>query len=395
MPSPRITLLVAIVLLVTAAAFGQRSATSGGPLNGLTPAQLAAFNAGLDEFEEEEEAGDGLGPVFNGRSCAECHSVPAVGGGSERTVTRFGKTTNGVFDPMAQFGGSLIQNQAIGPNDVPGLHQFIAETVPAAATVVTKRRTTSLLGLGLVDAVPDADFIALAAKQAMRGDGTAGRVSIVADLVHGGTAVGKFGWKAQVPNLMQFSADAYVNEMGITSPLFAAETCPTGNCAELAFNPAPFLNDDGAGVVAFNDFMTMLAPPQRAMQGRDRRQLDAGEKLFGALGCASCHVATHTTGSSDVAALNHKTFHPYSDFLLHDMGSLGDGIVQGAATGRELRTAPLWGLRDVTRYLHDGRAATLEEAILAHEGQGKAARDRYKALDPRDRPKLLAFLNSL
>lgn len=395
MSSQRVTLFIAIALLVTTTAFGQRPTTSGGPLNGLTPAQLAAFNAGLEEFEEEEEVDEGLGPVFNGRSCAECHSVPAIGGGSERTVTRFGKMTNGVFDPMAQFGGSLIQDQAIGPNDVPGLHQFIAETVPAAATVITRRRTTSLFGLGLVDAVPDADFIALAAKQALRGDGTAGRVSIVADLVHGGTAVGKFGWKAQVPNLMQFSADAYFNEMGITSPLFAAENCPNGNCAELAFNPAPFLNDDGAGVVAFNDFMTMLAPPQRAMQGRDRRQLDAGEKLFGALGCASCHVATHTTGSSDVAALDHKTFHPYSDFLLHDMGSLGDGIVQGAATGRELRTAPLWGLRAVTRYLHDGRAATLEEAILAHEGQGRASRDRYKALDPRERPKLLTFLNSL
>src|SRR6185503_10119890 len=144
------------------------------------------------------------------------------------------------------------------------LHQFRAETVPAAATIVTKRRTTPLFGLGLVDAVPDADFIALAVKQAARGDGTAGRVSIVADVVHGGTAVGKFGWKAQVPNLMQFSADAYFNEMGITSPLFAAENCPKGNCAELAFTPVPALNDDGAGVVAFNDSMTLLAPPQPA-----------------------------------------------------------------------------------------------------------------------------------
>jgi len=391
MSSQRITLLVAIGSLLAATAFGQRPATAGGPLNGLTPAQLAAFNAGLEEFGEEEDVLDGLGPVFNERSCAACHSVPAVGGGSERTVTRFGKMTNGLFDPMTQFGGSLIQDHAIGPDDVAGLHQFVAETVPAAATIVTRRRTTPLFGLGLVDAVPDADFIALAAKQAARGDGTAGRVSIVADVVHGGTAVGKFGWKAQVPNLMQFSADAYFNEMGITSPLFASENCPNGNCAELAFNPAPALNDDGAGVIAFNDFMTMLAPPQPA-QGRDNRQ---GEKLFGTLGCASCHVATLTTGRSEVAALNRKTFHPYSDFLLHDMGSLGDGIVQGAATGREHRTAPLWGLRAVTRYLHDGRAATLEQAILAHDGQGKASRDRFSALDSRERSRLLAFLNSL
>jgi len=379
-----------MLLLVAPAAFAQRQGSFGDPLPGLTKAQRAAFDAGLEEFNEAEEADEGLGPVFNGRSCAECHSVPAVGGASERTVTRFGTTTNGAFDPLARFGGSLIQESAIGPADLPGLHQFTAETVPAAATIVTKRRTTPLFGLGLVDAVPDAEFHALAARQAARGDGTAGRVSVVADLVHGGTAVGKFGWKGQVPNLMQFSADAYFNEMGITSPLFSSENCPNGNCAELDYNPMPGLNDDGSGVTAFNDFMTMLGAPPR-----DRRSNDAGERTFESIGCASCHVATWTTGSSPIAALDRTRFHPYSDFLLHDMGALGDGIAQGTATGREMRTAPLWGLRTFTRYLHDGRAATLEEAILAHDGQGRAASERFRALDGRERSRLLAFLNSL
>jgi CxxC motif-containing protein (DUF1111 family) len=356
---------------------------------------LAAFQAGLAEFSEEEEIDDGLGPVFNDRSCAACHSAPAVGGGSDRMVTRFGTTTSGVFDPLAQFGGSLIQEKSIGPADLAGLHQFQAESVPSAATIVVHRRTTPLFGLGLVDAVADADFVALAAKEAQQGDDTAGRVAMVADLVHGGQSVGKFGWKAQVPNLMQFSADAYLNEMGITSPLFPNENCPNGNCAELSFNPAPGLNDAGDGVQKFADFMTMLAPPSTHAVNPHDRSGDAGERTFEQIGCASCHTPALRSGKSDVAALSNKTFHPYSDFLLHDMGALGDGIAQGAASGREMRTTPLWGLRAVTRYLHDGRAATLEEAILAHDGQAKAARDRFAHLDGRHKAGLLAFLNSL
>jgi len=244
---------------VSAAAISDRPEMFGEALRGLTAAQVSAFNAGLAEFTSVETVADGLGPVFNGRSCAECHNVPVTGGGSERLVTRFGKMTNGVFDPLPQFGGSLIQDHAIGPDDVPGLLQFLPDAMPAAATIVAHRRTTPLFGLGFVGAVPDADFYALATREAARNDGTAGRVSVVADLVHGGTAVGKFGWKAQVPNLEQFSGDAYLNEMGITNPLFPNENCPSGNCAELAWNPMPALNDDGEGVQQFNDFMTLLA----------------------------------------------------------------------------------------------------------------------------------------
>ena len=366
----RWVLLALVGLLISAAAVSDRLEMFGEALRGLTPAQIAAFNDGLTEFTDVETVADGLGPVFNGRACAECHSVPVVGGGSERVVTRFGKMTNGAFDPLTQFGGSLIQDHAIGPDDVAGLHQFAPDALPTAATIVAHRRTTPLFGLGFVDSVPDADFYALATREAARGDGTAGKVSVVADLVHGGTAVGKFGWKAQVPNLKQFSGDAYLNEMGITNTLFPNENCPGGNCAELAWNPVPALNDDGEGVEQFNDFMTLLAPPPRAnTAGRQRNSpVSAGERVFGDIGCDSCHVATLRTGSSDIAALSNKQFHPYSDFLLHDMGTLGDGIAQGSASDREIRTAPLWGLRMVTRYLHDGRALTLEQAILGHAG---------------------------
>ncbi|HWW59852.1 MAG TPA: di-heme oxidoredictase family protein [Thermoanaerobaculia bacterium] len=393
------TTVTLLIVLSAMPLFAQRQRTirgnpvpdAGDPLAGLTAPQTNAFNDGKTEFSTDEEVDEGLGPVFNGRSCAECHRVPATGGGSRRTVTRFGRLTNGVFDPLTQFGGSLIQERAIGPRD-GSTHAFQPERVPPAANVVARRRSTPLFGLGLVDATPDSAFQQLAAEQAARNDGTAGRVSIVDNIVRGGVSVGKFGWKAQVPTLQQFSGDAYLNEMGITSPLFPNENCPGGNCAELAFNPVPALNDLGDDVAAIANYMTFLAAPPR---GAITADVTAGEAVFRRIGCESCHTSTLRTGRSDVSTLDRKEYHPWSDYLLHDMGALGDNISQGAANGREMRTAPLWGLRFVETYLHDGRANTVEQAIGAHDGQGLAARDQFNALDPRARAQLMAFLRSL
>lgn len=364
---------------------------AGDPLATLSASELSAFDDGKEDFTELETVNDGLGPVFNERSCATCHLAPVIGGGGNRLVTRFGTQTNGVYDPLAQLGGSLIQDHAIGGRD-GSPHNFQPERVPREATIVTRRRTTPLFGLGLVDATPDSDFIAMAALQSARHDGTAGRVNMVDNLSAGMKTVGKFGWKDQNPTLFQFAGDAYLNEMGITSPQFPSENCPQGNCAELAFNPAPGINDTDGGPQKLRDYMTLLAPPPRGTQNGDT---DAGEQTFDRIGCTSCHVATLHSGASNVAALNRQTYHPYSDFLLHDMGALGDGIVQGDATGREIRTAPLWGLRFIQRLLHDGRAGSIEEAVLAHAGQGQAARDRYNALDPNTKARVLAFLRSL
>jgi CxxC motif-containing protein (DUF1111 family) len=138
--------------------------------------------------------------------------------------------------------------------------------------------------------------------------------------------------------------------------------------------------------------MSMLAAPPR---GRENRDTSDGEATFERIGCAACHVATLRTGPSAIAALDRKTYHPYSDFLLHDMGSLGDDLEMGSAAGREMRTAPLWGLRFVTAYLHDGRAATLEQAIAAHDGQGRDARERFNGLGASVKSKVIAFLQSL
>jgi CxxC motif-containing protein (DUF1111 family) len=377
-------------MLIAVVASPAAAADFGDPLRGLTPEQLQRFTDGRDAFEEVEGPADGLGPVFNNTSCAGCHNVGATGGGSDLVETRFGTITGGAFDPLASFGGSLIQTDGIGPQ---GACTFVGEVVPVPqATIVAGRRTTPLFGLGLVDAVPDGELIALARLQQRFRPATAGRANLITDIASGRRAVGRFGWKTQVATLATFSGDAYLNEMGITTPMFPDENCPQGDCSLLACDPVPGVDTDLEDVEAFRDFMAFLAPPRPAHAAYVNWE---GSLLFDKVGCSDCHVRTLVTGRNDVAALAFRGFQPFSDFLLHDMGDLGDGIVQGTVTGREMRTAPLWGLRLVTSFLHDGRAHSLEGAILAHDGQGRRARDRFAALPPTTQAKLLAFLHSL
>jgi CxxC motif-containing protein (DUF1111 family) len=354
---------------------------------------LARFEAGREDFQEIETIEDGLGPVFNEAGCVVCHDEP-VGGTNGRLETRFGKWEDGKFDPLDRYGGSLMQDQGIGKvrvrrNGEWRSFTFVAEVVPRRANQSSLRNTTSLFGLGLVDAIPDETLIELARNQPRA---TRGRVHMVKEIRTGAMRVGRFGWKSQVPTLFQFSGDAYLNEMGITNPEFPNESVPQGNRDALKYNPVPGLNDDGEGVDLFTDFMSFLGPPPR---GEETDRTRAGGRVFANIGCANCHTPTHQTGFSEVEALSNKTFQPYSDFLLHDMGKLGDGIVQGDAKGREFRTTPLWGLMARPSFLHDGRAATPEAAILAHDGQGSTARRKFQNLGFRDRRNLLAFLESL
>jgi CxxC motif-containing protein (DUF1111 family) len=374
-------LFVSFSMWLAVSAQGQQA---GDPFPGLTPDQQAAFEEGKGEFQEEEDTRDGLGPVFNGTSCAQCHFNPAVGGDSNIVETRFGTTDKNKFDALADLGGSLIQSHGIGK--VGGCTvTFVGEVVPPEATIVTGRKTTPLFGLGLVDAVPDSTFENLATKS--------GKVNLVLDPVSGTRKIGKFGWKAQVSSLFVFSGDAYLNEMGITSPFFPNEQCPNGDCALIAAcNPVPDPEDNGDNVQAFTNFMTLLAPVPR---GTITPSVTAGEGVFTRIGCAECHVSSLTTGTSHIAALNQVTFHPYSDFLLHHMGTLGDGIEQGKAAGDEMRTAPLWGLRFRSTFLHDARATTHSAAIEAHDGAAKEAADAFRHLNAADRQALLDFLGSL
>jgi CxxC motif-containing protein (DUF1111 family) len=292
---------------------------------------------------------------------------------------------------MIAFGGPQVQDKGIGRfNGV----NFVGEIVPPQATIVAQRRTIPLFGLGLVDAVSDQTFLSIAHQRSVSTPATAGQVSIVVDPATGENRVGKFGWKAQDPTLFAFAGDASVNELGVTSPLFPNENCPQGNCALLAANPARTNpNDpDNSVLQQLTNFISLLAPPP---PGPTNTTVQAGAQLFVQIGCNNCHLPALQTGPSSVAALNDVVFAPYSDFLLHDMGSLGDGIVQNQAGPRAMRTAPLWGLRFERTFLHDGRAETPAEAILAHDGQALPSRNLFSKLSSAQQAQLLAFLSSL
>jgi CxxC motif-containing protein (DUF1111 family) len=379
--------LAALALLTLG---GGRPPQFGDPLPGLAPDLLARFLAGKAVFDKNFDPPGGLGPVFNDTSCTNCHNQGGDGGGSDTLETRYGRVTNGVFDSLPQFDGQLLHSKGIGTfNGV----DFVGEVVPPEANVVAQRRTNPLFGLGLVDAVPDETFQQLAAFQHVYTPATAGRVNMQVDVFSGQPRVGRFGWKSQIGTVLTFSGNAFLNEMGITTPFFPNENPPGGNKALLAANPARSNpNDTTATVMQLNDHTTLLAPPPRKAL---TRKSGAGAVLFDAIGCANCHVPAFQTGPSPIPALDGVVFFPYSDILLHDMGPLGDGIVQNGAAGTEMRTAPLWGARVRTSFLHDGRARTLLDAILAHDGQGRAARDLFAGLDDREQDQLVAFLNSL
>ena len=380
----------AIAGLALLAIGGRGQPDFGEPLQGLTPDLLTRFHAGKTAFVAAEDVPGGLGPVFNDVACASCHTQGAIGGGSNRLETRYGQVINGVFNPLTQFDGTLVHAKGIGRfNGV----NFVGEVVPPEANVVAQRRVNPLFGLGLVDAVPDQFLIDLSQFEQDRNPATAGRANVVIDVASGQPKVGRFGWKCQIGTVLTFAANAYQNEIGVTTPFFPNENCPQGDCALLAANPAQTNpNDTNETPMMFADFITFLAPPPRRALTRNPK---LGESLFLGIGCADCHFPAMRTGSNEVAALDQVEFFPFSDFLLHDMGSLNDGISQSGATGHEMRTAPLWGARIRKSFLHDGRARTLRDAILAHDGQGLAARERFARLPAREQAQLLDFIDSL
>jgi CxxC motif-containing protein (DUF1111 family) len=423
------------------------------------------FAEARDTFEDVESINDGVGPIFNERSCAGCHSNGAVGGAGENIERRFGRFVNGIFDPLANLGGTLRQLFSVGNFNNPNLPASSRgrcdpgnptlccvprEVDPPQATVRNVGRlTTPLFGLGLVDAMPDSFFDGLAAAQPAAIRGVVNRVLVVLPdprdptQVRGGRAVGRFGWKAGIRGLVQFSADAYSNEMAITTQScvrgtsiidFAVENAPNApngsvpaGCDDLApLQPQanvnagiPLTTDEAVGpctggrteiqddVAEFTTFMTFLAPPPRDFS--DLASINRGDPLFTSTGCAGCHV--RTTFRTPAAPFNgvpgNFAFNPYSDFLKHDMGTLGDMIgdappddpAQGTgdtvATTRQMRTAPLWGLRFRNHLLHDGRAGDVATAVRAHDGQAAAARDAFNRLTAAQQHDLTQFVRSL
>jgi len=387
--------LTASITFVVAAGRQAPPPPLGAPLPGLTPANRAAFNDGLAAFQAPEEILDGLGPVFNGVSCVQCHASGAPGGAATNTtvarVTRIGGVRNGKYSDLEEEGGPVIQARSLR-EFIPN-YPIPKEVVSADAKYVSRRMTTPLFGAGLIEAIPASTI--LARTHAAIPDGIHGVANMVVNLDTNQLEVGRFGWKAQHAALHDFAADAYLNEMGITSALFPTENKPQGKPIPPEADRVADPEDNDGDVEKFTAFMRFLAPPPRSKPANDPAVM-RGEQLFTSIGCANCHVPSMNTGPNAIAALANKAVPLYSDLLLHHMGAgLADGIIQGLATGDQYRTAPLWGLSRRHFYLHDGRATTFDAAIGQHSGEASAASSRYFGLKPADRTAFQAFLGSL
>ncbi len=362
---------------------------AGEPLRDLAPDDRDRFLDGRRLFVREFAAEEGLGPMFNDDSCDACHREPAAGGAHHRTVTRFGRS-GPPFDALTHLGGTVLQFQST--------HAAAIEFVPLESDVQTLRMTTPLFGLGLVDVLPDDALEALAASQP---EDVRGRVNRVAALADGAPRVGRFGWKAQLATIAEFTGDALFEEMGLTNAFFPEENAPNGDRSRLAIcdpveDPEDRPDEHGRTLLdRLTAYQRLLAPPPQTPAAGT-----SGERVFHELGCADCHVPRLATPPGD-GPLAGRTFAPYSDFLLHDMGATGDGLRQGDARPEEMRTAPLWGLVLRDAYMHDGASsahgfeADLRDAVLRHDGQGAASRDRFSALPEAEVARLFAFLRSL
>jgi Di-haem oxidoreductase, putative peroxidase len=425
----------------------------GAPLLGLAQdgSDLSVFATGQMNFKEIEKLPQ-VGPVMNGVSCAGCHSQPAIGGGGlfineirVRHNTQPGPVHIFAVDNFLRNGPQTQGKTTIFPQGVeaeplgcqitapgcqlsPCQQEEVAKTTfstdlatcdPTSAdfrsgdNCVVGRSALATFGDGLVEAVSDQTFERIAESEPPEIHGT---VKMVTENFTKVAHVGRFGWKDDHASLRGFSGDAYLNENGITNPDNPDEV---SQCAanEKAYGLP--LQDTGvedttdadgrADIDRFSDFMRGLAPPPTLPQNASAQN---GSRLFTSMGCAGCHTPSMTTASNpasfiapttgDVSisptlnnTLANQTFHPYSDFLLHDMGSLGDGITSGAAGPTMMRTVPLWGLRAKSQFLHDGRAGDIPTAIKLHDGQGKPAAQAFGALSAQQQLEVVNFLNTL
>jgi CxxC motif-containing protein (DUF1111 family) len=401
--------------------------------NGVT--DDATYQADEAKFEEVEQLSDGLGPLYNAQSCRECHQNPVSGGASQVSELRVAhKTPDGHYRnpeiPIAHgaeviTGRSLVNDRAICPN-ATFADTEIQERVPDTETIRTFRLSVNLLGDGFVEAVADQTLIDLAARQCKSSHhkicGQVLEVPIVE--AAGQMSVGRFGWKDQHASLLSFAGDAYLNEMGITNRLQPDEVTKLCNGApEPNDRPGP---DGMSDIDHFARFIRATKAPARDSQLANSAPAKRGNHLFNEVGCATCHVETLTTAPAGTkingstysipAALGSVTFHPYGDFLMHDVGT-GDGILQatpehygkkvfGVMSGylakqdfessrNKIRTAPLWGVRLRPRLMHDGESITLREAIRRHGGEAHHVTEKFEKLKKDDQDAVLEFLKSL
>jgi CxxC motif-containing protein (DUF1111 family) len=419
---------VATVFDATGSAFGHPAPT-------LSSTSLAHHGAGDAAFEAAfvtapAPVNPGLGPLFNSSSCAGCHTgdgrgrPPNPGEVAAGFLVRLslpGITPQGGPVPVPGFGGQLQQRaiQGVSPEAdlaisyVDSAGVFVDGTpyalrVPQLALLnpyaglpggllTSPRAAPPVFGLGLLEAVPEQEILQLADETDQDGDGISGRPNYVYDMVSRQTMLGRFGLKANTPNLLQQAFVAYNEDIGVTTSYLPAENCE-GQIPACATHP-PELRDSVVQAVTFY-LRTLAVPARRALDDSTARH---GEALFAQLRCSACHQPTLQTGGVlGVPELSNQTIHPYTDLLLHDMGpGLADGRPDFLATGSEWRTPPLWGIgltaavNGHTTFLHDGRARSLIEAILWHDGEAHGVREAFRALSAADREALIAFLRSL
>src|SRR6266487_1282212 len=361
----------------------------GDPLPGLSAAERARFDSGRVVFDSTFTPQVGLGPLFNASGCGECHEDPVTGANGdevERHAAVFHpERTGAMCDELADKGGPVFQDSV-----TPALHAALgidSEPVPPEATATAARTTPDIFGFGLLDAVPDSVILSYADPDDRNHDGISGRPNRFFD-----GRLGRFGRKALVPALREFNDGAFAAEMGITSPAVPTEETVAGRPLPTGTDPAPDPELSGESADLADAFVRLLAPPTPQRLTREARQ---GREAFGRIGCARCHIPALRTGDSPVAALRRREVAAYTDLLLHDMGPELADICLGLATPAEFRTEPLMGVRLMSRFLHDGRAKSLEQAIDEHGGEATAARDRFLALPAGERAAIVAFLKTL
>nr|WP_040895347.1 di-heme oxidoredictase family protein [Vibrio brasiliensis] len=458
------TVLASVLMLSTSSPTFAYDVTSGGgtsvnkegpnafslPAGNLPMSKRLDFSVGNSFFRNpwvqapaSTDARDGLGPLFNTNGCQNCHikdgrghppeaddlhavsmlvrlSIPAMTPEQKKAYIK-----DGVI-PEPTYGGQL-QDFALQDQVAEGKIEITYHEIPVTfadgtqvslrkpnlsitqlgygemhpQTQMSARVAPPMIGLGLLESIPDQTLKAWADEQDKNGDGISGKINLVWDVRSNDFAIGRFGWKAGQPNLMQQNAAAFNGDVGLTSNLFPNENCTSKQtiCRDLPNGGSPEVSDNILNFVEF--YSQHLAVPVR--RNVDLPEVKLGQQLFAKAGCESCHKTNVKTAvREDLPALSNQTIHPYTDMLLHDMGpGLADNRPEYLANGQEWRTQPLWGIgyteevNGHTYFLHDGRARNLMEAVLWHGGEAEMAKQKVLKFNQKERDALIAFLNSL
>lgn len=416
----------------------------GRAIPNLTNIELSFFGIGDAMFNQtwvsspaSTTSRDGLGPIFNARACSACHLRDGRGkpniqsnGGSEGLLIRLSTGNSNIFGPIEHpiYGDQLQTASNLGINkeaDVKITYSYIEGKFADGTKYQLRKPNYSiinnnygsligvktsprvgqqLIGLGFIDALSENSIIANADPNDINNDGISGKANYVWNVKENKTTIGKFGWKANQPNLSQQIAAAFNGDMGLTTSIFPDENCPDGiDCSQLhnGINPGETVEIPNTQFNRISLYMSAISVPKR--RNFKENKVLKGKQLFKDLKCISCHVDNLVTDKNEILPqLNNIRIKPFSDFLLHDMGDeLADNRADFLANGNEWRTQPLWGLGFIktvnghTFLLHDGRARNIEEAILWHGGEAEKSKENFKKLSKTKREELLAFLNSL